>query len=303
MLCEEEADDLQRRIKEEDRIRERYDEEPLDREDLHCMAMETDRSEVVYEAKLRVAGLEPRQRRRVQHRLSTGNVRLRVRVCALVLHNGRHHTNGCCCRQGSKETDDWKRGDAVVDTGAKKLMIGKEVADMMGLADEDLEPGEAYITAAETLEALCGVTKRPVEFLIGRGTKNCTSAYLKVVVSHSTRYSVLIGTELIAMVGGMVDTWHHKLHYRPDWDIGGHWVVGLPVRMTRELPKNYLACKFYGGLMGTSRGVQEGPDLVRDELVDGNVRLGGAAEGDTELSASVGVVAWVGGVEGNLNLP
>ena len=193
--------------------------------------------------------------------------------------------------------------DAVVDTGAKKVMIGKEVADMMGLIEEDLEPREAYITAAETLEALCGVTKRPVEFLIGRGTKNCTSAYLKVVVSHSTRYSVLIGTELIAMVGGMVDTWHHKLHYRPDWDIGGHWVVGLPVRMTRELPKNYLACKFYGGLMGTSRGVQEGPDLVRDELVDGNVRLGGAAEGDTELSASVGVVAWVGGVEGNLNLP
>ena len=42
MLCEEEADDLQRRIREEDRIRERYDEEVLSREELHRMAMETD---------------------------------------------------------------------------------------------------------------------------------------------------------------------------------------------------------------------------------------------------------------------
>ena len=74
-------------------------------------------------------------------------------------------------------------------------------------------------------------------------------------MSHSTRYSVLIGTELIAMVGGMVDTWHHKLHYRPDWDIGGHWVANLPLKLTRELPNNYLACQFYAGLIGTSRGV------------------------------------------------
>ena len=160
--------------------------------------------------------------------------------------------------------------DVVVDTGAKKVMIGKEVADMIGLTEEDLEPGEAYITAPGTLEAPRGVTKRPVEILIRRGTKNCTSAYLKVVVSHSTRYSVLIGTELIAMVGGMVDTWHHKIPYRPDWDIGGHRVASLPVKLTRELPRGYLACQYYGGLMGTLRGVQEGPDLVKDDQENGD---------------------------------
>ena len=42
------------------------------------MAMETDRSEVVYEAKLRAAGVEPLQRRCVQDRLSHSNVRNRV---------------------------------------------------------------------------------------------------------------------------------------------------------------------------------------------------------------------------------
>ena len=79
MLHEEEADDLQRRIRKEDRIWERYDEESLSREELHRVAMETDRSEVVYEAKLRAAGLEPRPRRRVQDRLSTAsNVRDRL---------------------------------------------------------------------------------------------------------------------------------------------------------------------------------------------------------------------------------
>ena len=167
---------------------------------------------------------------------------------------------------------------------------------MMGLTKVDLEPGEAYITAAGTMEAPRGVTKRPVEILIGRETKNCTSAYLKVVVSHSTRYSVLIGTELIAMVGGRVDTWHHKLHYRPDWDIGGHRVASLPVKLTRELPKNYLACQFYGGLMGMSRGVQGGPDLVMDGTGSGNVQLGGAVDKVKDVRASVGV-------EESLSLP
>ena len=40
--------------------------------------------------------------------------------------------------------------DAIVDTVAKKVMIGREVAKMMGLPDDDLEPREAYITAAST---------------------------------------------------------------------------------------------------------------------------------------------------------
>ena len=66
------------------------------------------------------------------------------------------------------------------------------------------------------------MTKKPVEFLLGRGTKNPTCAYVKVVVSHSTRYSVLIGMEMLAMVGAIVDTWYYKLTYRPEWDIGGH---------------------------------------------------------------------------------
>ena len=108
---------------------------------------------------------------------------------------------------------------AVVDTGAKRLMIRTHMADQVGLAD--MEPGEAYITAVGMLEAPRGVTKRPMEFLIGRGTKNPTSCYLKVVVSHSTRYSVLIGNELIATVGGCVNTWTHEFQYRPDWDIEG----------------------------------------------------------------------------------
>ena len=32
---------------------------------------------------------------------------------------------------------------AVVDTGAKRVMIGTHMADQMGLTKEDLEPGEA----------------------------------------------------------------------------------------------------------------------------------------------------------------
>ena len=155
--------------------------------------------------------------------------------------------------------------DAIVDTGTKKVMIGREVAEMMGITDEDLEPGDAYITAAGTLEAPRGVTKRPVEILIGRGTKNCTSAYVRVVVSHSTRYSFLIGTELIEMVGGMVDTWNHKFRYRQDWDMGGHRMGSVPLRMTREQPRGYLACHCHGGLVDTPEDVLDVEDLLEEE--------------------------------------
>ena len=68
--------------------------------------------------------------------------------------------------------------DAIVDTGAKRVMIGAAIAELMGITTEDLEPGESYITAARTLEAPRGVTKKPVEFLLGRRTKNPTCAYV-----------------------------------------------------------------------------------------------------------------------------
>lgn len=52
-----------------------------------------------------------------------------------------------------------------------------------------------------------GGTKK---FLIGRGTPIPTSCYLPVVVSYPTRYSMLIGNEMIATRGGCVDTWTHQ---------------------------------------------------------------------------------------------
>lgn len=56
----DEAEDLMQRIKDEELIRERYDEAPLIRAKVHKMALEADRSEVVYETKLHSLGLEPR---------------------------------------------------------------------------------------------------------------------------------------------------------------------------------------------------------------------------------------------------
>ena len=41
--------------------------------------------------------------------------------------------------------------DAVVDTGARRVMIGVEIVVLMGLTVEDLEPRESYITVVGTL--------------------------------------------------------------------------------------------------------------------------------------------------------
>ena len=61
--------------------------------------------------------------------------------------------------------------DAVVDPSAMMVMIGAGVVTLMGLTFDDLEPREAYITALETLETPRGVTRNPVEFLLGRGPR------------------------------------------------------------------------------------------------------------------------------------
>lgn len=100
------------------------------------------------------------------------------------------------------------------------MKIWAQMAEQMGITIDDLEPGEAYITVAGTLEAPRGVSKKAVEFLSGRGTKNPASSNLPVVVSYSTCYTVLISIELIATVGGCVDTWTRQFVYRSDWDIG-----------------------------------------------------------------------------------
>ena len=56
-MLAEEAQDLVRRVKEEESIKERYDEAPLTRTKVHKMALESNRAEVVYETKLRSLGL------------------------------------------------------------------------------------------------------------------------------------------------------------------------------------------------------------------------------------------------------
>ena len=122
-----------------------------------------------------------------------------------------------------------------------------------------------YIMGVGTVEAPRGVTKKPVEFLLGRGTKNPTCAYVKVVVSYSTHYFVLIGMDLLAMVGATVDTWHRKLTFRPDWDIGSHRVANLPIKLTRKEPHQFLACQSYGGLVDTLEDVLGVEDLPKEE--------------------------------------
>ena len=94
----------------------------------------------------------------------------------------------------------------------------------------------------------------------------------------------------------MVDTWDHKLHYRPDWDIGGHRLASLPVQLTREKAKGYLACQYYGGVMGMLRGVLGGADLVMNGTGSGHVQLRGAVGKMKDVRASVGV-------EESLSLP
>lgn len=59
-LSDDEAEELHKRVRSADKRRARHGQETLTREEIHQMALEADRDEVVNNVRLRTAGLDPR---------------------------------------------------------------------------------------------------------------------------------------------------------------------------------------------------------------------------------------------------
>ena len=104
----------------------------------------------------------------------------------------------------------------IVDTGAKYVMIGKQLAEHMELSDADLFEGIKYNTTEGESHKSRGVTKRKVGIVLRPGQADEAKVFLHVMVDNATTYDILLGAQWIHRIGGIINTRSDQLLYRPD---------------------------------------------------------------------------------------
>ena len=62
--------------------------------------------------------------------------------------------------------------ETIVDTGAARGMASRTFATAVGIGEEQLQRGLAYVTASGAIETPVGNTKKKLKFTLGRGTEH-----------------------------------------------------------------------------------------------------------------------------------
>ena len=115
---------------------------------------------------------------------------------------------------GVLDVEGYVPKEAILDTGATKVMLSKNFAAAMAIHAVSLAKGIEFVTASGAIEVPLGVTYSPVEFNLGRGTPHALSVKLLVSVVDTTAYDVLLGTEIMAIVRGAYDSYTKMFTYR-----------------------------------------------------------------------------------------
>ena len=108
-------------------------------------------------------------------------------------------------KTGVLDVEGYVPKEAILDTGATKVMMSKNFAAAMAIHAVSLAKGTKFVTASGAVEVPLGVTYSSVEFYLGRGTPHALSVHLHVTVVDTTAYDVLLGTEFMAAVRGAYD--------------------------------------------------------------------------------------------------
>ena len=104
--------------------------------------------------------------------------------------------------------------EAILDTGATKVMLSRAFAAAIPINKDHLLRGEKYVTANGAIEVPLGVTRGKLQFTLGRGTPHEQSELLYVTVVETTAYDVLLGMEFMTAFGGAYDTYTEMFKYR-----------------------------------------------------------------------------------------
>ena len=78
-------------------------------------------------------------------------------------------------KTGVLDVEGYVPKEAILDTGATKVMISKNFAAAMAIHQVSLARGTEFVTASGAIEVPLGVTYATVEFHLGRGTNHALS--------------------------------------------------------------------------------------------------------------------------------
>ena len=152
----------------------------------------------------------------------------------------------------------------LLDTGAQPVMLGKLLAQSLGLLSSDLDPCPFTIaTSLGGTEQPTGLTKEPLRLQFKVGTDAYTHISVRCVVTSATSYDILLGQQALYPIGFGHDSWTEEAWFRPGWSQGDGRKEVIPV------------------IFGASAGVVEGVVAVYgcaaewfaigDMLLEGNM--------------------------------
>ena len=115
---------------------------------------------------------------------------------------------------GALDVEGYIPKEAILDTGATKVMISKRFALAMAIHVTSLSKGSEFVTASGKIEVPLGVTNFPVEFNLGRGTPHSLTVLLHMTVVDTIAYDVLLGSEFMKAARGVYDAYFETFTYR-----------------------------------------------------------------------------------------
>ncbi len=118
----------------------------------------------------------------------------------------------------------------LLDTGAQPVMLGRLLAESLGIKGEDLDPCPFTIaTSLGGTEQPTGLTKEPLRLQFKVGTDAYTHISVRCVITGATTYDILLGQQALYPIGFGHDCWTEEAWFRPGWSQGNGRKEILPV--------------------------------------------------------------------------
>ena len=106
---------------------------------------------------------------------------------------------------GVLDVEGYVPKEAILDTGATKVMLSQTFAAAMQINSNNLTRGVEHVTVSGAVEMPLGVSQGKVEFTVSRGTPHMHTIWLFVTIVDTTAYNVLLGIEFMSAMGGAYD--------------------------------------------------------------------------------------------------
>ena len=139
----------------------------------------------------------------------------------------------------------------MMDSGAQPVMIGKKLAQELGLAAEDLAPCPfTIVTSVGHVERATCYTQEPLQlsFRVKPGDPPAP-LLLRCAVTDATNYDILVGQQALYPLGFGLDNWTEEAWIRPGWSAGDGRKELIPVAFAAAATIAPLSMVFGCGAM------------------------------------------------------